>query len=86
MCWPRKIELLRRNADDFDASPIYVSHHGESLGQRSLYLHGNPYALAPPEQIHVPMVMWISRSAQLRSGIHALETVRLALRLSPTSV
>ncbi|EGD16431.1 putative membrane-associated, metal-dependent hydrolase, partial [Xanthomonas hortorum ATCC 19865] len=39
---------------------IYVSDHGESLGEKGLYLHGVPYAIAPKEQTHVPMVMWFS--------------------------
>lgn len=39
---------------------IYVSDHGESLGEKGIYLHGLPYAIAPKEQIEVPMVMWIS--------------------------
>jgi lipid A ethanolaminephosphotransferase len=63
------IDLLRRNASRIDGSLIYVSDHGESLGERGLYLHGLPYALAPQEQTHVPMIMWLSTAAQERSGI-----------------
>ena len=37
---------------------LYVSDHGESLGENNLYLHGLPYALAPREQTHVPMLLW----------------------------
>jgi lipid A ethanolaminephosphotransferase len=40
---------------------IYISDHGESLGEHGLYLHGIPYAIAPEQQTHVPMVVWISR-------------------------
>lgn len=39
---------------------LYVSDHGESLGEGNLYLHGLPYALAPKEQTRVPLVMWLS--------------------------
>lgn len=39
---------------------LYVSDHGESLGEGNLYLHGMPYALAPKEQTRVPLVMWLS--------------------------
>lgn len=39
---------------------IYVSDHGESLGEHGLYLHGMPYRLAPEQQTHVPMLMWLS--------------------------
>ncbi len=65
------IALLRRNAGRFDTSLIYVSDHGESIGERGLYLHGMPYALAPDEQTHVPMLMWISPGAQSRFGVDA---------------
>lgn len=45
---------------DYDTAMVYVSDHGESLGENNLYLHGLPYALAPDTQTHVPMVSWIS--------------------------
>ena len=48
-----------------------LSDHGESLGERGLYLHGFPYALAPAQQTHVPMLMWFSQSAQKRFGFDA---------------
>ncbi len=44
----------------YDAAMIYVSDHGESLGEKGLFLHGVPYAIAPTEQTHVPMVTWFS--------------------------
>jgi lipid A ethanolaminephosphotransferase len=65
----RTLDLLRRNADRFDASLVYVSDHGESLGEHGLYLHGVPYALAPSEQTRVPMLIWLSRGARERFGI-----------------
>ena len=49
-----------KSQDAFDTALIYVSDHGESLGEKGLYLHGVPYAIAPQEQLHVPMVMWFS--------------------------
>ncbi|MDR6095277.1 phosphoethanolamine--lipid A transferase [Stenotrophomonas sp. SORGH_AS_0321] len=45
---------------DYDTAMIYVSDHGESLGEKGLFLHGVPYAIAPQEQTHVPMTMWFS--------------------------
>ena len=44
-------------------SMIYMSDHGESLGERGLYLHGAPYILAPSQQTHVPYVLWQSPEA-----------------------
>ena len=57
---------------DYDTAMIYVSDHGESLGEKGLFLHGMPYAIAPAEQTRVPMVMWFSpgfqRDARLDTG------------------
>ncbi len=56
-----------RAMPDYDSAMIYLSDHGESLGEKGLYLHGVPYAIAPQEQTRVPMVMWFSpRFAQDR--------------------
>lgn len=46
---------------------IYLSDHGESLGEKGLYLHGMPYTMAPDEQTHVPMLMWMNGA--MRSAI-----------------
>lgn len=52
-----------------DTGLIYVSDHGESLGENGLYLHGVPYAFAPEQQTHVPMVSWLSPGLQQRTGL-----------------
>nr|WP_242491184.1 phosphoethanolamine--lipid A transferase [Pseudomonas aeruginosa] len=54
------IDLLKRNSQRFDTGMLYVSDHGESLGENGLYLHGLPYAMAPREQTHIPMLLWLS--------------------------
>ena len=46
-----------------EAALLYVSDHGESLGENNLYLHGLPYALAPREQTHVAMLLWLTPQA-----------------------
>ena len=56
----RVIDELERRSADFDTAMLYVSDHGESLGENGLYLHGFPYAMAPREQTQVPMVFWAS--------------------------
>lgn len=48
---------------------LYVSDHGESLGEKGLYLHGMPFAMAPREQIHVPMLLWVSGPMQTRLSL-----------------
>ena len=55
----------------YDTGLVYVSDHGESLGEGGLYLHGVPYAFAPEQQTHVPMVAWLSPGLQQRSGVLA---------------
>jgi lipid A ethanolaminephosphotransferase len=57
------IGKLRAHADAVDTVLLYVSDHGESLGENGLYLHGVPYAIAPEVQTRVPMVMWLSDGA-----------------------
>ena len=47
---------------------VYLSDHGESLGEKGLYLHGMPYSMAPKEQTHVPMVVWLSQALQKQRG------------------
>ena len=42
----------------YDPALLYVSDHGESLGENRLYLHGLPYGLAPRAQKHVPLIYW----------------------------
>ncbi|GHB64129.1 phosphoethanolamine transferase [Psychrosphaera saromensis] len=55
------IELSRLSeTEDVASSMLYVSDHGESLGEKGMYLHGLPYAFAPQEQTHVPMIFWAS--------------------------
>lgn len=59
------IDLLKTETrPNLSASLIYVSDHGESLGENGTYLHGLPYAIAPEYQTQVPMLMWLSPSKQ----------------------
>jgi lipid A ethanolaminephosphotransferase len=56
----RVIDELDEHSADFDTAMLYVSDHGESLGENGLYLHGLPYSMAPREQTQVPMLLWAS--------------------------
>jgi lipid A ethanolaminephosphotransferase len=53
------IDLLKANDKTHETAMLYVSDHGESLGEYGLYLHGAPYTFAPESQRHVPAVMWL---------------------------
>jgi lipid A ethanolaminephosphotransferase len=63
------VKFLATQADRRDTGLIYVSDHGESLGENGLYLHGVPYAIAPSQQAKVPMVWWLSPGLAERAGI-----------------
>jgi lipid A ethanolaminephosphotransferase len=57
------IAYLKTQESHYDVALIYVSDHGESLGEHGLYLHGVPYSIAPSEQTHVPMVWWMPQQS-----------------------
>ncbi|MFM8517312.1 MAG: phosphoethanolamine transferase [Nevskiaceae bacterium] len=63
------ISRLQSIADRVDSAILYVSDHGESLGENGLFLHAVPYALAPRVQTHVPMVFWSTPGFGERMGI-----------------
>jgi lipid A ethanolaminephosphotransferase len=64
------IDWLKARSDANDSALWYVSDHGESLGEKGIYLHGLPYSFAPIEQKHVPQVTWLSPSFQQRVGLN----------------
>ena len=53
------INLLKHNDDQFETAMLYMSDHGESLGENNVYLHGLPYILAPDTQKNVAAVLWL---------------------------
>ena len=63
------IDMLAARSDRLASSLIYMSDHGESLGESGLYLHGMPYMFAPDEQTHVPFIMWVSQSYSKIFGV-----------------
>ncbi|MDW7163893.1 phosphoethanolamine transferase EptA [Klebsiella pneumoniae] len=67
----KAIKLLQSKQDKFTTSLVYLSDHGESLGEDGVYLHGLPYSIAPDTQKHVPMALWLSADYQQRYGISA---------------
>ncbi|HRM15842.1 MAG TPA: phosphoethanolamine--lipid A transferase [Acinetobacter parvus] len=57
------IETLK-NTTKYQSALWYLSDHGESTGESGMYLHGAPYAIAPTQQTHIPMLMWFSTAWQ----------------------
>lgn len=56
------IEILR-GIPQRRSCVIFVSDHGESLGEGNLYMHGVPILVAPKEQIEIPFIVWTSDEA-----------------------
>jgi lipid A ethanolaminephosphotransferase len=63
------VTRLQAASASVDSAVLFVSDHGESLGENNLFLHGIPYAIAPAEQTQVPMLMWLSDGFQASAGI-----------------
>lgn len=45
--------------DERRCAVLFVSDHGESLGESNLYMHGVPISLAPKEQYEIPFIVWV---------------------------
>lgn len=58
------IAFLKTNDEKFKTALIYMADHGESLGEKGLYLHGIPYFMAPDEQTHVGALMWFGEKSK----------------------
>lgn len=52
------IDTLKKASGDWDTELVFLSDHGESLGENGLYLHSFPRSIAPVEQTHVPFIYW----------------------------
>lgn len=61
------IDILKR-LQGYSTSLIYVSDHGESLGEYNLYLHGAPWSIAPDVQKSIPLIVWDSSAAHSNTG------------------
>lgn len=64
----KAIERLAKESN-WESTLLYLSDHGESLGENGLYLHATPYAIAPEQQTHIPMVMWFSPLWRQNEGV-----------------
>ena len=56
------IDFLKKYDNDRATAMLYVSDHGESLGEHGVYLHSAPYMVAPKEQTHIPGIVWMGKS------------------------
>jgi len=58
------IHFLKKYNQQYKTTMIYMSDHGESLGENGLYLHGLPYFMAPDAQTHVGAILWLGENNQ----------------------
>ncbi|WP_137133369.1 phosphoethanolamine--lipid A transferase [Rhizobium sp. FKY42] len=63
------IDKLSAQQGRISPSMIYMSDHGESLGEKGLFLHGAPWLVAPEQQTHIPFLLWLGEEA--RRGIES---------------
>ncbi len=56
------IDELKKLSDKYNTVMIYISDHGESLGENGMFLHSAPYDTAPKEQKDIPFLVWMSDS------------------------
>ncbi|EMM7214811.1 phosphoethanolamine transferase EptA [Enterobacter bugandensis] len=67
----KTIDALKARQANMNTALIYLSDHGESLGESGIYLHGTPYMLAPEQQTHIPFMFWLSSDYAKNFGINA---------------
>jgi len=64
------IKKLTQYSEQYNVALMYISDHGESLGENGLYLHGTPYMIAPEQQTQVPWFMWLGNDYAAAKGIN----------------
>lgn len=67
------INFLKPYSKTHETAMIYMADHGESLGEKGLYLHGLPYFMAPDTQTHVASLMWFGDEFRKEFDINALK-------------
>ena len=50
-----------RSMDDWHSAMIFISDHGESLGENKVFMHGLPMKIAPRVQYEIPFLIWTSK-------------------------
>jgi len=71
----KTIDVLKKYDEDHAVAMIYMSDHGESLGENGMYLHGLPYFMAPDAQIHIGSLMWFGREFSKKFNPNTMKTI-----------
>ena len=70
------INFLKKYDTSHETAMIYMSDHGESLGENGIYLHGLPYFMAPDAQTHVGSLVWFGKEISSDLDIEKIEQNR----------
>ena len=70
------INFLKKHNKSHDVAMLYMSDHGESLGENGVYLHGMPYFMAPDAQKHIASFIWFGDGFKDRIDISKLNSYR----------
>ena len=70
----KTIALLKKYNNTHQTAMIYMSDHGESLGENGIYLHGLPYFMAPQAQKHIPALMWANDTLKKKLNLSDIDT------------
>ena len=62
-----------RSLKEWRSTLLFISDHGESLGENNLYMHGMPKSMAPREQFDIPFIVWLSDSKRTVRDIECAE-------------
>ena len=57
----KTIDFTKQYQKDYQTALLYMSDHGESLGENGVYLHGMPYFMAPIAQKHIGAIAYFSK-------------------------
>ena len=69
----KTIDFLKKYDKKYQTAMLYMSDHGESLGENGIYLHGLPYFMAPDAQRHIGALFWFGPSLEKNAGVQSLK-------------
>jgi lipid A ethanolaminephosphotransferase len=72
----KTINFLKQYDKKYETAMIYMSDHGESLGENGIYLHGLPYFIAPDAQKHIASLIWLGSKIQEDINITKLNSIK----------
>ena len=72
----KTITLLKQHEKTHQTAMLYMSDHGESLGENGIYLHGLPYFMAPDAQKHIAALGWFSPKLKQTLHIDTLDNTK----------